>query len=137
MDDPKFTRYKSMKKMGIPVHALKQKMVMDGISEDEANAFLGIKAKPKVIGPPPGAPPGAITPEKLAALKAEFQAKHEAAKVNEKYKPYMRMQKMGIPPGALRNRMIKVKHHMSVKVIPACCAYSIFCIFVPVSTRYN
>ena len=109
--DVKYKKYNQMKKMGIPLDAMKQKMTMDGFNEKEVNLYLGIK----IIPPPPSESDSDImTPERIAILEAEFNHKHDAAKTNEKYSSYIRMQKMRIPNGAVRNKMAKVRTTTSI-----------------------
>ena len=107
-----------MKKMGIPIDARKQRMIMDGFDEKEANTYLGIETKAIVAAPVASESDANImTPEKLAMFEAEFNKKHEAAKNDEKFASYVRMQKMRIPDGAVRNKMIKVRTRIIICII--------------------
>lgn len=94
--DPRFDKFIKMRSLGIPPGAMKQKMLMDGINEEEVAVFLG--EAPKVSKAP--AAPG--------ISEAEFKAKHEAAKADPQFKKYVTMQGMGIPPGAIRAKMTQV-----------------------------
>ncbi|MEM7495135.1 MAG: hypothetical protein AAF471_03170 [Myxococcota bacterium] len=41
IDDPKFNKYKKMQKIGMPDQSIKNKMKMDGLSQEDINLFFG------------------------------------------------------------------------------------------------
>ena len=94
-----------MKSLGIPPGAMKQKMIMDGLTDEEIAVFLGEK------------PPVIKTNTLGVVPEAEFMAKHEAAKLDPQFKKYVNMQKMGIPDGALRTKMIQVSYVLYIMLV--------------------
>ena len=79
--DPRFEKYAKMKKM-LPEGAVRQKMKVDGFSEDEIDAFFSGSPVAAAAAPTPPAPP------------AE----------DERFAKYAKMKKM-LPEGAVRQKM--------------------------------
>jgi hypothetical protein len=80
-DDMK--KYFKMKKMGLPEGAVRQKMQTDGMSAADIAAFFG------------ESPPAAAAPPKT----------NSDLKNREDMKKYFKMKKMGLPDGAIRQKM--------------------------------
>ena len=85
-DDPKYQPYLKMLKMGIPPPAVKHKMVKDGINPD-------------ILDMDPTKPP-------VASEKSQY-ADGPAIKDDPTFRPYLKMLKMGVPPPAVKQKMIK------------------------------
>ena len=79
-DDPKFEKYKKMRKMGLPDGAVRQRMMRDGMEEGTIAVFFG-----------------ETPPEK----------KGTNMKDDPRFVKYVKMQKMGLPDGAVRQRMMR------------------------------
>merc|ERR1712203_1171037 len=75
--NPALAKYERMKKMGMPTHAIVNKMKLDGISADDIAEFEN---------------PG-------------FGSKKKEKKVDPRLAKYDRMSKMGMPMHAIENKM--------------------------------
>jgi hypothetical protein len=80
-EDPKFEKFRKMQKMGLPEGAIRQKMSTEGISLTEQEIFFS--AKP--------------------AAKSEPEPEQPAE--DPKFEKFRKMQKMGLPEGAIRQKM--------------------------------
>ena len=120
--DPKFARYNMMRKTGLPVGAIHQKMMMDGISDNEINMFLyegtndmsissppppaTTMTSPPPPGPPVGAPPQPDSVPPPMAPPPPIAASSGGSFENDKrYLVYNTMKKNRLPEGAIRQKM--------------------------------
>ena len=101
------TKFFSMEKMGIPIGAIRHKMTMDRIPEKDIKVFCREH---------PASPQGAFdkpqygSPRKaMEAAKKKMEDRREAMKKEEKYTKYFKMEKMGIPLGGIRGKMVMDK----------------------------
>eukprot|EP00941_MAST-03F_sp_MAST-3F-sp1_P001888 g1888.t1 len=80
---PKFQKYAKMLQMNMPEGAIRGKMRMDGVSEEEQDLFFSGGSLSQAAAAP-AAPPCNTLPE---------------------FEKYVKMQKMGLPDGAVRGKM--------------------------------
>ncbi len=110
-DNDSMNKYFKMKKMGIPLGAIRQKMVKDGISESSIAAFC------KEAGTT------YVQEEKQQSTKADtlekLKSRREEMKRGKEYEKYFKMEKMGIPLGAIKSKMSM--DQLSVSDISAFC----------------
>ncbi|ETO28384.1 hypothetical protein RFI_08740 [Reticulomyxa filosa] len=92
----RFAKYEKMKKVGMPPQAIRNKMKTDKISDEDIAKFFG------------ETPPASATPKPAEA--AVDLSKHDLSK-------YDKMKKVGMPDGAIRNKMKQDK--IDEKVIAA------------------
>jgi hypothetical protein len=91
--DPKFEKYEKMKKM-LPEGAVRQKMNLDGFSEEEIEAFFNGTLPTVATASAPAAPP-VVPPAAMAAA---------VATADPRFEKYEKMKKM-LPEGAVRQKM--------------------------------
>jgi chaperonin cofactor prefoldin len=92
--DPKFEKYDKMKKM-LPEGAVRQKMNLDGFSEEEIEAFFNGTLPTVATTSAPAVPPPVAPPAVAAA---------SVATVDPRFEKYEKMKKM-LPEGAVRQKM--------------------------------
>jgi hypothetical protein len=99
--DPKFKTYSMMRKMHLPEGAIRQKMLSNGVSDEDIAVFFGeapasaagAGGAPEIVLPISAAPPTPPTPP------ADPTA-------DPKFKTYNMMRKMHLPEGAIRQKML-------------------------------
>ncbi len=117
--NPKFAKYDKMRKTGLPDGAIRQKMMMDGISDNEISIYLGegmngmsISPPPSVASPVPG-PPLGPPPPPMGAPPPPANVPHHMTpsetagnfENDERYRIYNTMKKNRLPDGAIRQKM--------------------------------
>merc|ERR1711871_701075 len=98
-------KFFNMEKMGIPIGAIRHKMTMDRIAEKDIKIFCREHAASPQGGgfekPQYGSPRKA-----MEAAKKKMEDRREAMKQEGKYQKYFKMEKMGIPLGGIRGKMV-------------------------------
>ena len=87
--DERFLKYEKMKKM-IPEGAIRQKMSLEGFTQQEIDNFFSVKTDEKQI---------VVTTTEVPPISTPI--------IDEKYKKYVDMAKRMIPEGAIRQSMLK------------------------------
>lgn len=95
--DPKFKKYTKMCSFGVPLGAVKMKMVQDELPEADITTFM------TAYGAPPPAP-AKPAPAAAAAPPPPVRSK-EDIKNDPKYKKYAKMCAVGVPLGAVKAKM--------------------------------
>jgi hypothetical protein len=123
--EDKFAKYGKMKRMNLPEGAIRGRMAIDGLSPQDIEAFFSggggeevsnppvVKIPPPApIAPPvpppipkPPAPVPVIAPP-APVIEVTSGSSVESGLVDEKYLKYVKMQKMNLPEGAIRGRMV-------------------------------
>jgi len=98
-DDPQYSKYFKMLKMGLPVGAAVNKAVQDGLDAGLMQSVLTKDPESEIVGT--GEPP---TP---AAAAAAPPAAMIIAKDHPKFSKYFKMLKMGLPVGAAVNKGVQ------------------------------
>merc|ERR1712228_1148895 len=84
-DDGKYAKYAKMKKIGMPMVSIVNKMRMDGMSPNEIEEYTGVKQA------------GSAAPKQADGPKINI--------ADEKYNKYRRMQKLRMPIKSIINKM--------------------------------
>lgn len=87
-NDPKYTKYVKMQKMGIPQGAVRHKMIQDGLETGDIDAFFEGE-------------------EPVQKTKIEEEKPKKNLQKDPKFSKYAKMKKMGIPDGAVRQKMLQ------------------------------
>ncbi len=99
-DREDMAKYFKMKKLGLPDGAIRQKMQKDGITASDISAFFGEHI------PIASQSNGVHVPRiDLSVLRAKQTARRAEMETDRAMSKYFKMQKMGIPMGAIRNKM--------------------------------
>lgn len=112
-----FEKYRKMLAMGIPIGAVRVKMIQEGLSSAEQDAFVTVQDKDEArnlynkylkMQADSSDEESDEEEEESAESFAERQAKAKVdVESNAIYGKYLRMKKLGVPLGAIHSQMIK------------------------------
>eukprot|EP00948_MAST-09A_sp_MAST-9A-sp1_P001105 g1105.t1 len=100
---PEFAQYKKMQKYGLADGAVRNKMQKDGVSPELIDAYFGtVKTKPESVEKVQS---DADIERARLKKKKDAEEKKQKLRADKAYAKYVRMEKMGLPEGAIRHKM--------------------------------
>lgn len=109
LDDFSFTKYTTMKKVGVPLPAILNKMTQDGIAADKRDQFRDLHDNPQRQSVPSTAMPtvhkaGNTQSNTQSAQQSKDELKQSLLQ-DESCKKFMRMKSFGVPAEAVAHKM--------------------------------